>query len=257
MTDVIKSPVCIFSLTPAGGVVAQKLLTILDHAEHLHNAKPFIATAQDRFSNGRRCIFICATGIVLRALAPVLKDKHSDPAVLVLDDSGKYVIPLLSGHEGGANAWGANIATMLNAQLVITSAADYTRPIYVVGMGCDRDCPEAMLYELYEKARSSLEDDVTFAALSSIDIKYNEAGLQSLARRLRLPFQYFDAQTLRSVEDRVSAKSDIVFKEVGCYSVAEAAALVAAEWITGNSAELVVTKQKNTRATIAIARSYY
>lgn len=257
MSQQLHKSVCIFSLTPTGAALAQKILAFLPDSEHLPNAKPFAETVQSKFSNGHRCIFICATGIVIRTLAPVLKDKHTDPAILVIDEHGNFVIPLLSGHEGGANAWAATIADKLQAQLVITSAADYTRPVYVIGMGCDRNCPEPMLQELYERAVSLLSEPASFSAIASIDIKHNEAGLLSLANTFNLPFQCFDAQTLRGVEDKLSVKSDIVFKETGCYGVAEAAALVAASAITGNPSELVVTKQKNARATIAVARSYH
>ena len=58
------------------------------------------------------------------------------------------------------------------------------------------------------------------------------------------------------MEDRLSEKSEIVFNEVGCYGVAEAAALVHAEKLTGAASELIVTKHKTRRATLAIARSY-
>ena len=73
---------------------------------------------------------------------------------------------------------------------------------------------------------------------------------------LSLPLQCYSAPQLRSVEDQLSVRSDVVFNEVGCYGVAEAAALLAATGITGNPAELVITKQKNERSTISVARSY-
>ncbi|MBN4080334.1 cobalamin biosynthesis protein [Beggiatoa alba] len=247
----------IFSLTDGGEQLARQLLVMMPDAELCHKSVDFIASAQQHFSQGDRCVFICATGIVVRALGPVLKDKHSDPAVLVLDEKGQYVIPLLCGHEGGANVWAADIAAFLNANLVITSARDYTQPVYVIGMGCDKGCPEELLFDLLEQAKPQLNHKVSFAALGSIDIKHNEQGLVSIASRLDIPFKYYAAENLRQVEDQLSVKSDIVFKEVGCYGVAEAAALLAASELTGNTAELVVTKLKNKRATLAIARSYY
>jgi len=70
--------------------------------------------------------FICimATGIVIRSVAPLLKDKTSDPAVVVVDDAGKFAISLLSGHLGGANELAERCAFMLGARAVITTATD-------------------------------------------------------------------------------------------------------------------------------------
>ena len=82
------------------------------------------------FVHGEPLIFICATGIVVRTLAPVIRDKYQDPPVLVLDEQGQYVIPLLSGHEGGANHWAAEVAQLLSARPVITTAKPYLQPVY-------------------------------------------------------------------------------------------------------------------------------
>ncbi len=249
--------ITIFSLTDAGSKLAQQLQSKISNAVHLHKPVNFIETAQQHFLNGERCVFICATGIVMRALAPVLKDKHTDPAVLVLDDRGQFVIPLLSGHEGGANALAAEIADFLGAQLVITSAADYTKAVYVIGIGCDKGCPESYLLELLKKATTSLNNEIISSSLASIDLKQNEQALVSLAKSLNIPLKCYSAEKLREVEEQLSVKSDIVFNEVGCYGVAEAAALVAASELTGKPAELVLNKIKNKRATLAIVKSYY
>lgn len=69
-------------------------------------------------------VFIMATGIVVRMIAPHLKSKDSDPAVTVLDDSGKFAISLLSGHLGGANALAERCAFISGARPVITTATD-------------------------------------------------------------------------------------------------------------------------------------
>ncbi len=69
-------------------------------------------------------IFIAATGIAVRIVAPLLTGKDTDPAVLVLDQEGKHVISLLSGHIGGANELASQVAALTGGTAVITTATD-------------------------------------------------------------------------------------------------------------------------------------
>ena len=59
-------------------------------------------------------IFVMATGIVVRVIAPYIKNKYTDPAIVVVDDVGRYIISLLSGHEGGANLLAYKVAGILH-----------------------------------------------------------------------------------------------------------------------------------------------
>ncbi len=76
------------------------------------------------FEKGTTLIYVGALGIAVRAIAPCVKDKLSDAAVVVVDEQGKYCIPALSGHMGGANELARRIAAVLGAEPVITTATD-------------------------------------------------------------------------------------------------------------------------------------
>jgi len=79
---------------------------------------------REHFTRDDRLIFIGSCGIAVRAIAPHLKDKTSDPAVVVVDEAGRFCIALLSGHIGGANAFAEKLALRIGAVPVITTATD-------------------------------------------------------------------------------------------------------------------------------------
>jgi cobalt-precorrin 5A hydrolase len=91
----------------------------------------------DLFKNNDGLICLFSLGAVIRLIAPHLKDKKTDPAVIVIDDKKNFVISVLSGHIGGANELTEKIAEKLQAQAVITTAADVNKTIAVdlVGRG--------------------------------------------------------------------------------------------------------------------------
>ena len=89
------------------------------------------------FKNNDAIICLFSLGAVIRLIAPHLKDKKTDPAVIVIDDKTNFVISVLSGHIGGANELTEKIAQKLQAQPVITTAADVNKTIAVDLVGRD------------------------------------------------------------------------------------------------------------------------
>ena len=118
--------IAILTLTDAGFKLAEKISARMGGENFIKvrdfdSLKNFVAEIFNKFD---ALIFICATGIAVRVIAPLIVSKLSDPAVIVMDERGQNVISLLSGHVGGANELTLKIATAINANPVITTATD-------------------------------------------------------------------------------------------------------------------------------------
>ena len=87
------------------------------------------------FADYDQVVFFVSLGAVVRLIAPHLKSKDEDPGVLVVDDAAQFVIPVLSGHVGGANAMAEQVAPLLGATPVLTTASDVgkTIPVDILG----------------------------------------------------------------------------------------------------------------------------
>ena len=115
----------IISFTDKGQRLAEKIAGILEgQAVRCGAEHPLGEWTRDSFSKGNALIYIGAAGIAVRAIAPFVRDKAVDPAVIVIDETGKFVIPILSGHLGGANVLSSRIADEIGAEAVITTATD-------------------------------------------------------------------------------------------------------------------------------------
>lgn len=125
----------VVALTPQGAALARRLCRDLPGAQcwlppaqaEAPGDHQFARVSQvfaDAFAAGEDLVCIMAAGIVVRGIAPFLQGKDSDPAVVVVDEGGKFAISLLSGHLGGANDLARQVAQILNGAPVITTATD-------------------------------------------------------------------------------------------------------------------------------------
>lgn len=76
------------------------------------------------FSRADALVYVGATGIAVRAIAPYVRDKFHDPAVVSVDEAGRFAVPLLSGHVGGANELARMVAKLCGGQAVVSTATD-------------------------------------------------------------------------------------------------------------------------------------
>lgn len=120
----------IISFTETGSHLARQIKSILEQKivvkmqESRTLKQPLREWCKETFAQSGLLIFVGAVGIAVRLIAPYVKDKFADPAVLAVDEQGNFVIPILSGHVGGANEYAIWIAKALDAVPVITTATD-------------------------------------------------------------------------------------------------------------------------------------
>jgi len=149
----------IWAVTPAGLSLALELRDAFPGILHVsENLLPCPAPCfsfarladcvKDRFSLFKEHVFIMSTGIVVRVIAPCISSKTTDPAVVVMDEKGRHVISLLSGHIGGANRLAVAISEKLHATPVITTATDINQvpaiDVIAVDNGLFIENPEAI-----------------------------------------------------------------------------------------------------------------
>ncbi|MDF1617649.1 cobalt-precorrin 5A hydrolase [Petrocella sp. FN5] len=114
----------ILSLTPKGDLLNHRLKGDHYTSEIIKEQGGIMACVKAYFNQVTCMVFICATGIAVRAIGKLIEDKYTDPAVLVIDEEGRYVISLLSGHMGGGNAYAKEIGKLIKADPIITTSTD-------------------------------------------------------------------------------------------------------------------------------------
>ncbi|MEO0496239.1 MAG: precorrin-3B C(17)-methyltransferase [Pseudomonadota bacterium] len=177
-------------------------------------------------------------------------------------DAVTYLLDGKSIRRNGQAAWLDHLPESDDGEWLITVTAEdrsaavnellYHPKTHVLGMGCERGCPVEDAANIAKRAlRQSGIAPGSLAALVTLDLKADEPALHAVAADLGVPMRVLPVDLLEAQTPRLANPSDVVFAEVGCHGVAEAAVMAA----TGERGELVVPKIKNAKATAAIAKA--
>ncbi len=254
--------VALISLSAEGAAILQRLMPEFAEAKSfLHRSVPgvfkarrfgsIVSLTRELFGRYEGLIYAAPCGVVVRAISPNLKDKHTDPAVVVVDAGARYAISLLGGHEGGANNLAVRVSNILGAEPVITTATEARKSV-IVGIGCRKGTEAAKIVAAVKEAlfQAGAElRDVRF--LASADIKSGEEGLLAAAERLRVPVRFLPSEEIRSSR-KPFARSNFVEEKVKLPAVAEPAALLA-----GRRTRLILPRIARSGVTVAVARESF
>jgi len=252
----------LITLSAEGAAVLRKLAAGLPDATCcIHRDVPgdfnavrfgsIIALTADIFGRHDGLIYVAPCGVVVRAIAPLITGKRTDPAVVVIDAGGRFSISLLSGHEGGANELALQAGNLLGAEPVITTTTE-ARKSLTVGIGCRRGISAAAVVEAVREALSRVglgTDAVRY--LASADIKADEEGLLEAAHILGIPLRLISSAEIRETR-RAFQHSELARRKVNLPAVAEPAALLA-----GKRTRLIMPRMTWKGITVAIARESF
>lgn len=166
----------IFSYTRNGAKLSlriRKCLQALDYETEVYTSEKYVEvdsslkksagckeSARQAFEDSQLIVYIGSCGIAVRAIAPFIKNKTVDPAVISIDEKGKFVIPLLSGHIGGANVIARKIAHEINAQAVITTATDINGLFAVDEWATKNNVHIGSMYAAKEVAAALVDNEI-------------------------------------------------------------------------------------------------
>jgi cobalt-precorrin 5A hydrolase len=142
----------VIALTKGGAQLGQRIALAYPEQVDLYLNplnQPLKQLTERLFPQYQGIVFIMALGIVVRTIAPFLQDKRKDPAVVCLDEAGSFVISVASGHLGGANKLTIQLAELLSAAPVITTATDVQGKIAFDVLAVEQD----LLIEPFENLR--------------------------------------------------------------------------------------------------------
>lgn len=204
--------------------------------------------AKRLFSEFDGIVFCMAVGIVVRIIAPYIKDKYSDPAIIVVDEARRFAISLLSGHEGGANSLAIRVANILGAESVVTTASETRRNI-VIGIGCRRGVTKDEIIKAVRHALVAARISIKhISCIATIDLKENEQGLQDACAKLGIPLKIISADMIKKFNGTYE-RSSFVKEKIGVEGVSEPCAL-----ITAKRPKLILPKTIVGRVTVAVAK---
>jgi cobalt-precorrin 5A hydrolase len=179
-----------------------------------------------RFHEHRQWVLVMTTGIAVRYLQGLLRDKESDPGVVVLDEGCRFAVSLSGGHEGGANQLAYRVANLMGAIPVITTATETLKPL-VIGVGCRRGVSSEQIDSAIEYGLTSIQRSRSeVREIATIDLKQDEPGLNAWCDRNRVALRVIP-RALVQERPWVTQPSDWVRKSIGVDGVCEACALLA------------------------------
>ncbi|CAB3792793.1 cobalamin biosynthesis protein [Pararobbsia alpina] len=197
------------------------------------------------FGSLRQWVLVMASGIAVRILDGLPQSKHSDPAVVLLDESARFAVSLLAGHEGGANALAYRVARLTGAVPVVTTATEALKTL-VIGIGCRRGASVEQIDAAVHHAMRGRNIDAV-REVATVDLKADEPGILAFCERYGLPLRVFSHAQL-AARPWTTRPSAWVRENIGLDGVCEPCALLAS--VRGG---LVVDKTTLDGVAIAIA----
>lgn len=177
----------VISLTAKGGKIAPEIVSTLNenhqavhYCFHKYPAENGVifedlqSLVNELFYVCDGLIFVSAAGIAVRKIAPLLRSKLTDPAVVAVDEGGRFAVSLLSGHMGGANALTEFIAAKIGATPVITTATDtggkFSPDSFAVANNlhiCDMKAAKELAAEVLNGEKIGISSDFPYKNLPS------------------------------------------------------------------------------------------
>jgi cobalt-precorrin 5A hydrolase len=171
-------------------------------------------------------LMLAASGVAVRFLEGLPQDKHSDPAVVLLDEAGRFAISLLGGHEGGGNRLAYRVANVVGAVPVVTTATEALKPL-VLGIGCRKQVPAERIGAAVTQALAALGRNLgQVREVATIDLKAGEPGLLAYCAANDLPLRVIAASDV-AARGWVTQASAWVQQNVGVDGVCEPCARIA------------------------------